>query len=211
MTFPSILIAGAQRCGKSILAARLAGIAGGRVLKLDELRNREFPETLPTAERQQAAARAVARALAEQPAGLVIEGAALYNLCKAGLAAGSFGAPVYFLGFTGKPAEKRRGIDAFRATGRCWTLRRGMGPDDLEALARSQILLSRRQKRFCAERNIPFLEINPGTFHADIEAAARTILDTLEAPRPAEAVAGADGQLYRCSRHRPADREVRGR
>lgn len=184
MTLPSLLITGAQRTGKSILARQLAEATGAAVLRTDDLKHRFFPDRLPAAERRRLAADCLAGLLARAPTGLILEGVAIWNLCRRHLAGRTLPAPAYVLGFTGSLAEKSRGIETYRRTGACWTLKLGYCQDRLDALARRQLDTSCKQRDFCLEHHIPFLEIRPDSFAADIQAARAFILDDLQCCKP---------------------------
>jgi hypothetical protein len=173
------MICGAQRSGKSLLAESMAKENALQLFNMDKIRHSLFNETLSVVDRKKLADRKIREIMSLHPRRAVIEGVTAYNLCRDSLEKHSFPAPVFFIGFTGDIADKRRGIDTYRAGGKCWTLRKDMSDQMLDNLAKNQVALSLKQRDFCLQYGYEFIEIRPAHFYFDMHDAARKIVASL--------------------------------
>ena len=193
-----LVLAGCTRSGKSILAERLAATTGYALLPGDRLRQLywelEDPHTRRRARRQ-----IVTRILETFPGGLILEGVSFHmkneaahgdrgavslalmrKLRDAGLA------DVVVVGNARSSVEQKcRALEAHRATGKCWTTNAVFGkrysdPAALAKLAHNIIRRSRILRDKAASAGIPYLEIRPDAFEADIAAHLAMLRARLE-------------------------------
>ena len=188
----SLVIGGCARAGKSLLAQRLAAELDHVFLAGDMLRDLYRIPEVP-AERNRLRQQFMLRILRGFRGGLIVEGADLVmrdnvrngsrrpslellrRIRREGLAevavAGNADTSV---------ADKVRALEAWRATGNCWTTgaahaERYAEPAALEKLARGTIERSRVLREKAEAADIPYLEIRPDAFEADIATHLTTL------------------------------------
>lgn len=193
-----LVLSGCIRSGKTLLAQRLARDMSCPFLPGDRLRYL-YRRLAQEPQRNRLRWRLLRRLLRTAPGGLIVEGADLAHRNQAPYG-GTGGVTLRLLRHLRRAglaevavvgnadtcvADKRRAIEAWRATGECWTTRPAVAghyadPAAIEALARSTIRRSRVLRKQAAAAGIPYLEIRPEAFEADIAAHTATLRAWLE-------------------------------
>ena len=178
---PSVLITGAMRCGKTLVAQNVCARTGMVHLPSDRLRAVTYHLTTGV-ERARLIRYIYKRILLTHPTGLVLEGTVfLDDGVTLPIWARRRGFPVFAIGYARANVNaKARSMIAFRKGNECWTKDR-LSDQELRRMARKIIGRSRDIRDFCATNDMVYLDLDSSRFNDELRRVSRTIRRRLQA------------------------------
>ncbi|MGP9790741.1 hypothetical protein [Roseinatronobacter sp. NSM] len=161
---PSLIVTGAMRCGKTLVARRVARRNGMYHVPGDRLRKATFRNS-DEATKQRVIKYISKRLLLAHPTGLVLDSTIFLDR---GVTvphwASTRGIPCVAIGYAqDNPARKAQSMIAFRKTAKCWTSR-SKSDADMHKLARQIIWRSKEIKAVCATQGWPYFDLEAAAF-----------------------------------------------
>ncbi|WFE74844.1 hypothetical protein [Roseinatronobacter sp. S2] len=182
---PSLIVTGTMRCGKTLVARRLARRNGMYHIPSDRLRHATYI-TSDEATKLRVIKYIYKRLLLAHPTGLVLDGTVFLDhgvtLPQWAVRRGMVCVAIGYSHDT--PARKARHMIAFRKTHDCWTSGR-KSDAELRRMARMIIGRSKDIKAQCAANGWPYFDLDSGQFHAENRRIVRRIERQLHAARSA--------------------------
>jgi|GEM_PF-1430409 len=182
---PSVIVTGTMRCGKTLVARRLARRNGMYHVPSDRLRHATYINC-DDATKLRVVKYIYKRLLLAYPSGLVLDGTVFLDTgvtlphwaVQRGIGCVAIG---YSLD---TPARKARHMIAFRKTRDCWTSGR-KSDAELRQLARKIIGRSKDIKAQCAANGWPYFDLDSGQFRTEKHRIVRRIERILQSRRNA--------------------------
>lgn len=173
---PSILIGGPVRCGKSSVAKMLAGRTGMVVLPTDAI-DRRFCKAVPPGHERAILGPVLRHVLNRFPRGLILEGVMLCERAALVLpTAQVLALPVHVIGYADGSVERKLAhIEAYRATGDCWTLQAGLDREALRRQAHAIIAESRVLRARSEAMGFVYHELDSARFASEVMRVADRI------------------------------------
>ena len=178
----SVLITGAMRGGKSIVAQTIAQQAGMLHIPADRIRNATYVHT-DSVIRARLVRYIYKRLLLMHPTGLVIEGTVFLDRgVTLPLWAKERGFKVFAIGYALDDAgRKARSMIAYRRKNPCWTT--GARTDaEIRQMARRIVARSRDIRTYCEANKLTYLDLDSGRFNVDLRRVTRAILRKMRVP-----------------------------
>ena len=177
---PSLIIGGAQRCGKSTLAALISKNQKMFQFGTDFARDNFYGE-LEGKEKKWAASFVFKKVLALFSQGIIAEGSAFTDVARSvpiWARKEPRDIPVFILGSTSDYRAKYDAMLSFREENPCWTSKSLSNPELLE-LAHHITERSFTNKELCLEHGFTYCDIDPHNFDRDIKTVASEIENSL--------------------------------
>lgn len=165
----SMMLIGPSRCGKSLLADRLAQRYGLHVLRTDHLRRKLYKDA-HWRDRVRVVKYFYKRLLLMFPHGLLIEGDQFIGR-KENFGAWAARNGVAFIGIGysfDRPQDKLADLIAYQQTGRCWLVESG-STEEVTAFVHKIIDWSRHVKWRCKYLKLPYFDLDSADFEAELE------------------------------------------
>ncbi|MBR3372247.1 MAG: hypothetical protein IKG52_16630 [Rhodobacteraceae bacterium] len=161
---PSLIVTGAMRCGKTLVARRVARRNGLYHVPGDRLRKATF-RNCDQATKLRILKYICKRLLLAHPTGLVLDSTIFLDR---GVTlphwASKRGMHCVAIGYSqDDPARKAQSMIAFRKTAKCWTSR-SKSDADMHKLARQIIFRSKEIKALCATQGWPYFDLEADAF-----------------------------------------------
>lgn len=172
---PTVLISGAVRCGKTMVARRVALRGGFYHLRTDEIRNQTYLNA-PESEKRRIAKYVYRRILLQFPKGVLIDGTAVMDApCELPVWAHARGMAFFAIGYSfDTPEAKQRDLLAYRAQNACWT-QRSKSDDEMLRFARRLIRRSKDIKQYCEAHSLPYFDLDSARFDPERARIVREI------------------------------------
>lgn len=173
---PSIIIGGAQRCGKSTVAKLISKDLKMFHLKSDYVRDRLYGK-LKGRQKRWSASFSLKKILTLFPHGVLAEGTVFTDNAKSVPIWGSKNErniPVYFIGSTSDYRKKYEAMLSFRKENSCWTSQK-LSNSELLGLAKHITEKSSANKELCLKHGFTYFDIDPLNFDRDIIKIATEI------------------------------------
>lgn len=176
----SILITGAMRCGKTIVARNICAQTGMVHIPADRVRNATYATT-EGQERARLIKYVYKRLMLRHPTGIVIEGTVFMDRgVTLPVWAQARGIKCFAIGYTqDNPARKARSMMRFRKQEKCWT--NGKRSDaEMKRMARKIVLRSRDIRTQCEAEGMTYLDLDSGRFDSELRRVSKTILREMD-------------------------------
>lgn len=181
---PSVIVTGAMRCGKTLVAREICAHAGMINIPSDRIRNATYDET-DGAQRARLIKYVYKKLLLTHPTGLVIEGTVFLDRgVTLPIWARTRGTKVFAIGYALDDAKRKaRSMINYRKANDCWT--NGVrNNQEMQSMARRIVLRSKDIRAYCAQHGLVYLDLDSGRFNVELRRVTRVVLRKMRVIAP---------------------------